>query len=684
MTKRHGHNDADDAESSQQMNNRIDENTKALEEMRNMVTGLSLQLTQMVNNQGNARNHQRQELQNDGEGFNFAARLTKIEFPRFKGDDLTSWLFKVEQFFQLDRVSDETKVRLAAIHFEEKALQWYQSFTGQRMEGEVLTWVELVEALKVRFGKLFDDPMTDLKNLKQTTSVQEYHDKFDAIISRLQLPIEYALSCFMAGLEEKIQLQVRMFNPKNIQEAFCLAKLQEATIKAKRGRVGFKPPILPNPSNNKQPVSFSKSVGFDSKRNVIRKTLTKGEMDERRSKGLCFNCDEKYSQEHICKGNRKPQLYHIEVEWVEEEVEGEEDEVVMECAQISVNAVEGNDRYKSIRVTGHYGKHELQLLMDTGSSHNFLDIALAKQLGCKMVKGPAMLVKVANGHEEICDQMVKGFSWIMQGIQFTADVYVMPLGGCDLVLGVQWFTTLGSIKMNYNDRTIAFKFNGQKVVLRGQYGRKFSQITKGSLKKMELQRAELSMVQVCAIEGYSTNTSMVLQKTQQSKEQQQQLQKLLEDFKDVFQDLKSLPPSRGQYDHRIPLKQGTDGVNLRPYRYPVVQKDVIEKMTNDLLEQGVIRSSTSSFASPVVLVKKKDGTWRMCIDYRKLNQATIPDRFPIPLVEDLMDELHGTKFFSKLDLKSGYHQIRMDDADIHKTAFKLIMVILSFWSCLLG
>ncbi|GKA68739.1 hypothetical protein Tco_0768656 [Tanacetum coccineum] len=132
---------------------------------------------------------------------------------------------------------------------------------------------------------------------------------------------------------------------------------------------------------------------------------------------------------------------------------------------------------------------------------------------------------------------------------------------------------------------------------------------------------------------------------------------------------KTLPPHR-KHNHKIPLQDNTKPINIRPYRHPSTQKDAIEEIDKELLESRVIRTSHNPFSSPIVMVKKKDGSLRMRLDYRELNKQTVKDKFPIPIIKKLIDELFGAQVFAKLDFRSRYHQIRMCEEDFNKTTFR--------------
>jgi hypothetical protein len=144
--------------------------------------------------------------------------------------------------------------------------------------------------------------------------------------------------------------------------------------------------------------------------------------------------------------------------------------------------------------------------------------------------------------------------------------------------------------------------------------------------------------------------------------------RVVSEFEDVFQDISGLPPRR-EVEFCIELQPDTTPISRAPYRMAPKETRELVSQLDELTAQGFIRQSHSPWGAPVLFVKKKDDTLRMCIDYRGLNKVTIRNRYPLPRIDDLFDQLHGAQCFSKIDLRSGYHQLRVRDCDIPKTAF---------------
>jgi hypothetical protein len=154
------------------------------------------------------------------------------------------------------------------------------------------------------------------------------------------------------------------------------------------------------------------------------------------------------------------------------------------------------------------------------------------------------------------------------------------------------------------------------------------------------------------------------------------IEDLLQSFASLFDTPTGLPPPWDR-QHRIRLVPGTAPVAVRPYRYAHLQKEELERQCAVMLTQGVIRPSSSAFSTLVLLVKKFDGSWRFCVDYRVLNAKTVKDKFPIPVVEELLDELRGASF-TKLDLRSDYNQVLIHLDDVEMTAFRTHQSLFEF------
>ncbi|GJV15655.1 putative reverse transcriptase domain-containing protein [Tanacetum coccineum] len=232
--------------------------------------------------------------------------------------------------------------------------------------------------------------------------------------------------------------------------------------------------------------------------------------------------------------------------------------------------------------------------------------------------------------------IVRGCRLELEGHTFIIDLIPFGHGSFDVIVGMDWLSKLRAKIVCFEKIVQIPLSNGENLEVHGER-------PEGNLKQLKTMKVNEPKLEDIPV---------------------------VREFPGVFpEDLSGLPPSR-EVEFRIDLIPGAMPVAKSPYRLAPTEMQELSNQLKELQEKGFIRPSSSPWGAPVLFVKKKDGSFRMCIDYRELNKLTIKNRYPLPRIDDLFDQLQGSRYFSKIDLRSGYHQLRVREEDIPKTAFR--------------
>ncbi|MCO5559736.1 hypothetical protein L7F22_013338 [Adiantum nelumboides] len=286
-----------------------------------------------------------------------------------------------------------------------------------------------------------------------------------------------------------------------------------------------------------------------------------------------------------------------------------------------------SDASELCRAWGKVRNQTMLIFFDPSAKANFISPELASKLGIRPEEMgyTAEAGLACSSHIEAVTPIIGKLRLYIQSYVGAEEFYIMPLDECDVLLGIPWMFRVQGIMDAYN-KNIILQIRGKAHILDvKQKGESVPTVSASAI--TSIMKKHISVYLVFARE---------------------------------VSDCERLE------DHAIDLVPGSSPPNRPPYRVSAAQQKEIMSQVEQLLEKVLIQPSSSPFCSPVLLVQKKDGSWRMCIDYRALNKNTIKNRFPIPRIDDVLDKFEGAAMFSKIDLKSGLHQIRIRSEDVHK------------------
>ncbi|KAA3473724.1 DNA/RNA polymerases superfamily protein [Gossypium australe] len=279
-------------------------------------------------------------------------------------------------------------------------------------------------------------------------------------------------------------------------------------------------------------------------------------------------------------------------------------------------------------------------LIDVGSTHSYIASSVVGTMDLNSETASREMTVVSPlGHSVVVDKLYRDVPLELQGVVFVADLMELPFGEFDLILGMDWLVKYQANLDCAAKRMVLKTAEGDEVVMIGDRKNYLSNVVSAlKAEKMVKKGCEAYLVRIYVLEAKESVVGKV---------------RTVGEFADVFpEELPGLPPDR-EVEFGIDLLPGTAPVSIAPYRMAPKELVELKAQIQELLDRGFIRPSISPWGAPVLFVKKKDGSMWMCIDYRQLNKLTIKNKYPLPRIDDLFDQLKGASVFSKIDLRSG-------------------------------
>ncbi|KAL0561767.1 hypothetical protein IC582_002208 [Cucumis melo] len=581
------------------------------------------------------------------------------------------WLSSLETIFRYMKCPEDQKVQCAVFMLTDRGTAWWET-TERMLGGDVsqITWQQFKESFYAKFfsASLRDAKRQEFLNLEHgDMTVEQYDAEFD-MLSRFapeMIATEAARADkFVRGLRLDIQGLVRAFRPATHADALRLAvdlSLQERANSSKTAGRGSTSGQKRKAEQQPVPVPQRNFRSGGEFRSFQQKPFEAGEAA--RGKPLCTTCGKhhlgrclfgtrtcfKCRQEGHTADRCPLRLTGI----AQNQGAGAPHQGRVFATNKTEAEKAGTVVTGTLPVLGHYAL----VLFDSGSSHSFISSAFVSHARLEVEPLHHVLsVSTPSGECMLSREKVKACQIEIAGHVIEVTLIVLDMLDFDVILGMDWLAAnhasidCSRKEVTFNPPSMAsfkFKEGGSKslpqVISAIRASKLLSQGTWGILASVvDTRGADVSLSS----------------------------EPVVRDYPDVFpEELPGLPPHR-EVEFAIELEPGTVPISRAPYRMAPAELKELKIQLQELLDKGFIRPSVSPWGAPVLFVKKKDGSMRLCIDYRELNKVTVKNRYPLPRIDDLFDQLQGATVFSKIDLRSGYHQLRIKDEDVPKTAFR--------------